>query len=115
MLVATNVAARGLHIDDIDIVVHYDLPSDYKSFVHRSGRTARAGEEGLVVTLVEWDQKTEAKRLQAQSGLHTAITKMMSNDERLGDLLAFVPERVEYKKTTLADVSRRARPRRRRR
>ena len=115
VLVATNVAARGLHIDDIDIVVHYDPPADYKSFVHRSGRTARAGEEGLVVTLVEWDQKGEVKRLQRQSGLHTAITKMLSNDPRLTDLAAFQPERVEYKKTTLADVSRRSRPRRKRR
>jgi len=115
VLVATNVAARGLHIDDIDIVIHYDLPSDYKSFIHRSGRTARAGEEGLVVTLVEWDQKSEVKRLQAQSGLHTAITKMLSNDPRLADLAEFQPETVEYRKTSLADVSRRSRPRRKRR
>jgi superfamily II DNA/RNA helicase len=115
VLVATNVASRGLHIDDIDIVIHYDPPADFKSFVHRSGRTARAGEEGLVVTLVEWDQRPEVKRLQAQSGLHTEITKMLSNDPRLGDLAAFQPEKVEYRKTSLADVSRRARSRRRRR
>lgn len=115
VLVATNVASRGLHIDDIDIVVHYDPPSDYKSFVHRSGRTARAGEEGLVVTLVEWDQRAEVKRIQAQSGLHTEITKMLSNDPRLGDLGAFQPEKVEYRKTSLADVSRRRVGRRRRR
>ncbi|MDH3730777.1 MAG: DEAD/DEAH box helicase [Acidimicrobiia bacterium] len=115
VLVATNVAARGLHIDDIDIVIHYDPPADYKSFVHRSGRTARAGEEGLVVTLVEWDQRTEVKRLQAQSGLHTEITKMLSNDPRLADLAAFQPEAVVYRKTTMADVSRRAGRRRRRR
>ncbi|MEE8330343.1 MAG: DEAD/DEAH box helicase [Acidimicrobiia bacterium] len=115
VLVATNVAARGLHIDDIDIVIHYDPPSDYKSFVHRSGRTARAGEEGLVVTLVEWDQRTEVKRIQAQSGLHTEITKMLSNDPRLADLGAFEPETVVYRKTTMADVSRRAGRRRRRR
>ncbi|HUG74352.1 MAG TPA: DEAD/DEAH box helicase, partial [Acidimicrobiia bacterium] len=63
VVVATNVAARGLHIDDIDVVIHYDPPQDYKSFIHRSGRTARAGETGLVVTLVEWDQVEEVKRI----------------------------------------------------
>jgi superfamily II DNA/RNA helicase len=115
VLVATNVAARGLHVDDIDIVIHYDPPEDYKSFIHRSGRTARAGEEGLVVTLVEWDQKSDVKRLQRQSGLHTEITKMLSNDPRLEDLGSFEPEAVEFRKTSLADVSRRSRPRRRRR
>jgi superfamily II DNA/RNA helicase len=115
VLVATNVAARGLHVDDIDIVVHYDPPQDYKSFVHRSGRTARAGESGIVVTLVEWDQVEEVKRLQRASGLHIEITKMFSNDPRLADLASFTPEAVEYRKPTLADLSRRARPRRRRR
>ena len=47
VLVATNVAARGLHIDDVDVVVHYDPPDDPKTYLHRSGRTARAGESGL--------------------------------------------------------------------
>jgi superfamily II DNA/RNA helicase len=52
VLVATDVAARGLHIDDVEIVVHYDPPQDHKAYLHRSGRTARAGESGIVVTLV---------------------------------------------------------------
>ena len=115
VLVATNVAARGLHIDDVDIVVHYDPPDDYKSFIHRSGRTARAGESGLVVTLVLWDQIEDVKRLQRASGLHTEITKMYSNDPRLSDLSAFEPAAVEFKKPSLADLSRRAGGRRRRR
>ena len=51
--VATNVAARGLHIDGVDVVVHYDPPEDHKTYVHRSGRTARAGADGLVVSLVQ--------------------------------------------------------------
>ncbi len=115
VLVATNVMARGLHVDDVDIVVHYDPPDDYKSFIHRSGRTARAGEEGLVVTLVLWDQVEDVQRLQRASGLHTEITKMFSNDPRLANLAAFQPEAVEFKKPSLADLSRRAGSRRRRR
>ncbi|NNL68667.1 MAG: DEAD/DEAH box helicase [Acidimicrobiia bacterium] len=115
VLVATNVAARGLHIDDVDIVVHYDPPDDYKSFIHRSGRTARAGESGLVVTLVLWDQVDDVQRLQRAAGLHTEITKMYSNDPRLAELVDFEPEAVEFKKPSLADLSRRAGGRRRRR
>ena len=115
VLVATNVAARGLHIDDVDIVVHYDPPDDYKSFIHRSGRTARAGESGLVVTLVLWDQVEDVQRLQRASGLHTEITKMYSNDPRLADLASFEPAAVEFRKPSLADLSRRAGGRRRRR
>ena len=115
VLVATNVAARGLHIDDVDIVVHYDPPDDYKSFIHRSGRTARAGESGLVVTLVLWDQVEDVQRLQRASGLHYEITKMFSNDPRLNDLTAFQPGQVEFKRPSMADLSRRAGGRRRRR
>jgi len=115
VLVATNVAARGLHIDDVDVVIHYDPPQDYKSFVHRSGRTARAGESGLVVTLVEWDQVEEVQRLQRASGLHYEITKMFSNDPRLRDLSSFRPERVTLKTGSAVDLSRRHRGRRRRR
>lgn len=113
-LVATNVAARGLHIDDVDIVLHYDPPQDYKSFVHRSGRTARAGEEGLVVSLVEWDQVEDVQRLQRASGLNYEIVKMYSNDERLHDLAAYEPERVEFRRTSDVDISKRFRTRRRR-
>jgi superfamily II DNA/RNA helicase len=114
VLVATNVAARGLHIDDVDVVIHYDPPQDYKSFIHRSGRTARAGESGLVVTLVEWDQVTEVQRLQRASGLHQEIVKMYSNDPRLADLASFRPETVEFKRVSDADLSRRSGRRRRR-
>lgn len=114
-LVATNVAARGLHIDDVDIVLHYDPPQDYKSFVHRSGRTARAGETGLVVSLVEWDQVEDVERLQRASGLNFEIVKMFSNDDRLTDLAGFEPERVEPKRASDVDISKRFSTRRRRR
>ncbi len=91
ILVATNVAARGLHIDDVDIVVHYDPPDDPKTYLHRSGRTARAGESGLVVTLVEWDQVNEVIGIQRRAGLNVPIVKMFSNDARLLDLAGFEP------------------------
>ncbi len=115
VLVATNVAARGLHIPEVDVVLHYDPPDDYKSVIHRSGRTARAGDSGLVVTLVEWDQIEDVQRLQKKSGLHTEITKMFSNDPRLADLTNFEPEPVQFKRTTNVELSRRVGARRRRR
>jgi superfamily II DNA/RNA helicase len=91
VLVATNVAARGLHIEGVDIVVHYDPPDDPKTYLHRSGRTARAGEEGLVVTLVEWDQVNEVLGIQRRAGLNVPIIKMFSNDERVADLATWEP------------------------
>ncbi|MEX2322974.1 MAG: DEAD/DEAH box helicase [Acidimicrobiia bacterium] len=114
VVVATNVAARGLHVDDIDVVIHYDPPQDYKSFIHRSGRTARAGESGLVVTLVEWDQVEEVKRIQRASGLHQEIVKMFSNDPRLADLAGFEPEAVDMRMGDDVALSRRGMRRKRR-
>ena len=62
VLVATDVAARGIHVDDVDLVVHYDLPADHKDYLHRSGRTARAGASGTVVALAEpWQQRDLAR------------------------------------------------------
>ncbi len=92
VLVATNVAARGLHIDDVDVVIHYDPPDDPKTYLHRSGRTARAGESGLVVTFVEWDQVNEVLGIQRRAGLNVPIIKMFSNDERVLDLASWKPD-----------------------
>ena len=71
-LVATDVAARGIHVDDVAAVLHYDPPTDHKAYIHRSGRTARAGRTGLVVSLVQPDQVGDTKRLQRQLGLQNA-------------------------------------------
>ncbi len=71
-LVATDVAARGIHVDDVACVVHFDPPDDAKAYVHRSGRTARKGESGLVVSLVATDQRRESRRLQRELGLGPA-------------------------------------------
>lgn len=68
-LVATDVAARGLHIDDLDLVVHFDPPSDHKHYLHRSGRTARAGASGTVITLVEVHQARDVARIHAAAAV----------------------------------------------
>ncbi|MGY6500584.1 MAG: DEAD/DEAH box helicase [Acidimicrobiales bacterium] len=93
-LVATDVAARGIHIDDVEVVVHYDPPEDHKTYLHRSGRTARAGSAGLVVTLVLWDQEIEVKLLQRRVGISVPMVEMFSNDPRLADLTSFDPTSV---------------------
>ena len=79
-------------MDDVDVVIHYDPPSDHKNYLHRSGRTARAGEHGLVVSLVLYNQELEVKRIQKRLGLDEPIIEMFSNDPRLKDLVAFQPK-----------------------
>lgn len=91
VLVATDVAARGIHVDDVDIVIHYDPPEDHKAYLHRSGRTARAGESGLVVTLVLYNEELHVRRLQTRVGLKGPLVEMFSNDARLADLVAWDP------------------------
>ena len=91
VLVATDVAARGIHVDDVGVVIHFDPPDEHKTYLHRSGRTARAGDEGLVVTLVLWDQELEVKRMQKRLGLELPIVEMFSNDQRLDDLSSWDP------------------------
>ncbi|HLL66859.1 MAG TPA: DEAD/DEAH box helicase [Micromonosporaceae bacterium] len=73
-LVATNVAARGIHVDDLDMVVNVDPPADGKDYLHRGGRTARAGQSGTVVTIVLPHQRREVSRLMATAGLRPGST-----------------------------------------
>lgn len=107
VLVATNLAARGLHVDGLDLVVHYEPPIDGKTYLHRSGRTARAGNDGLVVTLVEWNQEHTVRLLQKEAGLYEPIVKMFSNDERLDNLSVWEPEPLEPEKPKPHTTSRR--------
>jgi superfamily II DNA/RNA helicase len=86
VLVATDVAARGIHVDDVDVVVHFDPPEEHKGYVHRSGRTARAGREGVVATFVLWNQELEVERLQKRLGMRVPLIEVFSNDVRLADL-----------------------------
>ncbi|HEX3795156.1 MAG TPA: DEAD/DEAH box helicase [Acidimicrobiales bacterium] len=91
VLVATDVAARGLHIDGVDGVIHWDPPEDHKAYLHRSGRTARAGKAGVVVSLTLWNQLVEVEVIQRRLGLRIPIVEMFSNDPRLADLAAWTP------------------------
>jgi superfamily II DNA/RNA helicase len=73
-LVATDVAARGIHVDGVNAVVHFDPPADAKDYVHRSGRTARAGATGVVVSLVTPDKASAVKRIQRDLGMPPGTT-----------------------------------------
>jgi len=91
ILVATNVAARGIHVDGVDIVVHYDPPEDAKTYLHRSGRTARAGASGVVVTLVSPDQERDVRFLRRDAGVRESVVDMGPGDARLADLAGWQP------------------------
>ncbi len=91
VLVATDVAARGLHIDGVDCVMHFDPPEDHKAYVHRSGRTARAGSTGVVVSLLLWNQIVEAQVVMRRLALKRPIVEVFSNNPHLADLAAWEP------------------------
>jgi len=74
VLVATDVAARGIHVDDVDLVVHYDLPADHKDYLHRSGRTARAGASGTVVAFAEPWQRRDLDRMHRDADVTPTTT-----------------------------------------
>jgi len=71
ILVATDLAARGIHVDGVDLVLHFDPPAEHKAYLHRSGRTARAGAAGSVVTLVLPEQAAEVAKLRRRAGVPT--------------------------------------------
>jgi len=90
ILVCTDVAARGIYIDDVSIVVHYVPPLEVKTYLHRSGRTARAGKDGWAVTLAEYNQHTTCRIIQRGLRLEAqAPIEVFSNDKRLADLSSF--------------------------
>jgi len=80
-LIATDVAARGIHIEAVETVIHYDPPADHKDYLHRSGRTARAGATGTVISLVTRDKKSSVLKLQRQLDL-----KVPFGDPRMSDI-----------------------------
>jgi len=87
--VATDVAARGIDVDDVDIVVHFDMPVDHKAYLHRSGRTARAGRDGTSVVFVMWNEQVQAAVLQKRLRLNLPVVEVFSNDARLLDAVGF--------------------------
>ncbi|RBY77749.1 ATP-dependent helicase [Geodermatophilus sp. TF02-6] len=88
VLVATDVAARGIHVDDVSLVLHYDPPADHKTYLHRSGRTARAGAGGVVVSLLLPDQVGQAKRRFRQARVEPTVTRIRPGDAPIAELVA---------------------------
>jgi superfamily II DNA/RNA helicase len=86
VLVATDVAARGIHVDDVGLVVHVDPPGDPKDYLHRAGRTARAGETGTVVTLVLPHQEREVDSMTRKAGVKPLRTRVRPGDSGLVDV-----------------------------
>ncbi|MFJ9772294.1 DEAD/DEAH box helicase [Kitasatospora sp. NPDC101157] len=82
-LIATNVAARGIHVDGLDLVVNVDPPVDHKDYLHRGGRTARAGESGTVVTLVLPNQRRATARMMTTAGITPVAIRVTAGDEDL--------------------------------
>ncbi|MFJ8078919.1 DEAD/DEAH box helicase [Streptomyces sp. NPDC096176] len=126
VLVATNVAARGIHVDDLDLVVNIDPPSDHKDYLHRGGRTARAGESGSVVTLVLPNQRREMTRLMADAGISPHIAHVRSGEAELSRItgaqapsgvpvVITAPAAERPKKSAASSRGRRSRPARARR
>jgi superfamily II DNA/RNA helicase len=78
-LVATDIAARGIHVDDISLVVHADPPAEHKAYLHRSGRTARAGNAGTVVTMMTSDQVRDVRDLTRAAGIKPTTTRIQGS------------------------------------
>jgi len=120
-LVATDVAARGIHVDRVASVIHFDLPADPKDYLHRSGRTARAGEDGVVVSFVLPDQRRQLSALQRSVGLaqlvHDPASDWLTGElgSRLGTAPVSTPRPRRGSRGTSGGRSRRSRDNRRRR
>lgn len=95
VLVATDIAARGIHVDDVELVVHVDPPAEHKAYLHRSGRTARAGSTGDVVTLVLPDQRKDLAAIMRKAAIDVTPIKTTANSEHVlelvGELAPHVP------------------------
>jgi superfamily II DNA/RNA helicase len=86
VLVATDIAARGIHVDDVALVVHVDPPTEHKAYLHRSGRTARAGAGGTVVTLALPEQAGEVRTLAKQAGIRPTTTSVRPGAVEIAEL-----------------------------
>jgi len=94
-LVATDIAARGIHVDDVALVIHADPPTEYKAYLHRSGRTARAGAAGKVVTIATDEQLHDVRSMTKKAGVTPTTTRVRPGDTILSTLAPGVRHRVE--------------------
>ncbi len=119
MLVATDIAARGIHVDDIALVVHVDPPTEHKAYLHRSGRTARAGASGVVVTLQTSSQRGDVTQMTRKAGIRPNLSSVQPGSPELleltGPRAAFVEPVARREEPSSGGRSRRRRQRRRRR
>jgi superfamily II DNA/RNA helicase len=95
VMVATDIAARGIHVDDVNLVVHVDPPTEHKAYTHRSGRTARAGAQGVVVTVMTPDQRADVRTLTRQAGITPIQVAVVPGGPILHDLAGPQAPRVE--------------------
>jgi superfamily II DNA/RNA helicase len=95
VLVATDIAARGIHVDDVALVVHVDPPTEHKAYLHRSGRTARAGAGGTVVTLALPEQAGEVRALAKQAGIRPTTVTVRPGASQITDLTGPAAPHVE--------------------
>jgi len=86
VLVATDIAARGIHVDDVTLVIHADPPIEHKAYLHRSGRTARAGNDGTVVTIVQEAERREVSQLMKKAGIDPIVTAVTPGNPLLQEL-----------------------------
>jgi superfamily II DNA/RNA helicase len=108
-LVATDIAARGIHVDDIALVIHADPPIDHKAYLHRSGRTARAGARGTVVTLMTDEQVRDVRNLTHKAGITPTTTKLSVGHPLLIELAPGQRSFIAPREPTVPDPSRRSR------
>jgi len=109
VLVATDVAARGVHVDDIELVVHVDPPTEHKAYLHRSGRTARAGKEGVVATLVLPEQERDVKQMMRKAGITAELERVTAASPVVLELIGTRAERVEPSAAPVQSAPRQAR------
>ncbi|MEU7897954.1 DEAD/DEAH box helicase [Nonomuraea sp. NPDC049152] len=112
VLVCTDVAARGIHVDGISLVLHVDPPQDHKSYLHRGGRTARAGEKGTVVTLVLPNERRSTDALTRRAGIHPFRLKAVPGNDRIAEVTGARAPSGESIPVWEPDVRKPLRPRR---
>ncbi|TNB69557.1 DEAD/DEAH box helicase [Arthrobacter sp. BB-1] len=95
VLVATDVAARGVHVDDVELVIHVDPPTEHKAYLHRSGRTARAGSDGTVVTLTLPEQQTDVKKLMKAAGVDVNFERVTASSPIVAELVGEMAEKID--------------------
>ncbi|MCG2623568.1 DEAD/DEAH box helicase [Arthrobacter sp. I2-34] len=109
VLVATDVAARGVHVDEVELVVHVDPPTEHKAYLHRSGRTARAGSEGTVVTVAVPEQKLEVGKMMKSAGVEVAFETVSPGSALVARLVGDIAAKVDpQQRKAAAEASRRA-------